>query len=1543
MRPTCFPGAEGANDVLPLGTIVSFDKISGGLLKLQTNVLYDQCKLPFRDVKGVIVVFKSFAGYGSNMMLCPHFKGLYDGKHLPLPVQYLGLMLKVPKERPVLSREYVFRLLPAHEGSSGLVQETAETPVGHGSAIHDVEGRGNGHTRKIHTQFGPDAPGNTSDLHSPDAGTLQAGTPKILKVRCQGDTYSLRDETGRESCRSGQEVGGSEAKGMGDVRESFGGEPTSSEKKRERQRMVREEVVEETRRMKRIKGQSEPVMGGDGGDVGECASGKRAPGMRGGQEHGVVKRTSKEEGATTSKKARGPDGLTIREGQAMGGGDSAHPGVAAAGEPSGKSKRKVAAEEGDGQKKPRRRKTAEAASGGERSVGGQYDEAAAFWLEYERNDDGDIVEKELSVQLLIDPRKVCDIPPRERYYNHCSLNRENAEDIKAAMLSHFHKEKGKIWTKNPLVMAPIYKPVTHRPEKADRVHKDVFKPEDKDKYYYYPVNGQHTVAAVKELVDEPIFELWKMHSWPARVVWFSDEDFARYVQWMPLVTAGDNVFRKGMVFYEKWAEGKLFGSDGKTPLSRPGKHMPDKSPGLQAIPKMGSKGAVGEIKMGWLVRVPPPQTKKKTQADDKFFVVVKEPDMFCWQCLADMTDVEKLSILDDILALRGVFVQSASGHLKRQHKPGIKDIIATRKVDRVMLRMFHYILFLETEEDKDVWCYGSHFFRIEGRLLEEFGPQGLTKQVWVELRKHSQCESIRRAWKIGQTIFIFGKAHASVVWELLRNGWNVDALENEAKMIDYLNEFVKTRVADTRNDCTFVQTTGERNRDPKYDMYWKLSANKRTEVWDFLFQPGPPAQTDLEYSRRRNLVFGVVNAYHDAPRESVSHFLKRLEHVYFLMAEPLTLKNYKAQFDEEDPFDVEDMEELSDSETFDFESMPLPRVVGQVGDEGEGGPRRYSTSLASLKRVFRCEPVDNQSSDDGEKERDYDYEPCDKLSVDHDTWENERLFFFGKHHRQHLGRGGGGDKGDDGGGGGNGSQFVGKGTSETSWGEKAFGGKGSGGKDSGGKGSGGKALGGKGSGGKGSGGKGSGGKGSGGKRRTSGSPEYVVTDAHCVGSRDSDMRDVATLNSDQVRVDSHLSARTLFPDAVESQSHRAQQRSPVPTTVLLKEGGRLQHTAASPERREYSLKGTASSFCLEGRMPALRRRESATFSSLSSGERHKLRIDSKLLTSPWRLATRSAPQATVPRGQENLTFYPPHLKLGTGFPCPPPFSNVETRDWRSRDLLEGPAVGVLETGVGEYERHASEGALVDIGSKSAAASGEEERSSGTRAGVDRVVKGGQCTFVQAPVLGDDEGEEEPAVEARVHGDEKGGEPVVEGGEVTVGIQTDLHRKDDDSSPTRCGDEQGGRASVLGTGRGMVLHEAIELGNDSTAKELGNDSAATELVRDSGMVEVQNVESSMKGGEVAVSIKMDPERKYHDSPSTHCGAEQGDRVSVLSTGREMVLHEAIDLPSDSAATELVSDTVVAEVQNVESSVDVGAMAQQEGDFPQRAPENGKICE
>ncbi|GBG87198.1 hypothetical protein CBR_g44934 [Chara braunii] len=315
---------------------------------------------------------------------------------------------------------------------------------------------------------------------------------------------------------------------------------------------------------------------------------------------------------------------------------------------------------------------------------------------------------------------------------------------------------------------------------------------------------------------------------------------------------------------------------------------------------------------------------------------------------------------------------------------------------------------------------------------------------------------------------------------------------------------------------------------------------------------------------------------------------------------------------------------------------------------------------------------------------------------------------------QHPGGGGGGDEGDGESDGGDGSGSHGGGDGGD--GSRSVGG-GEGGDDSR-----------------------SAGKGSGGKRRAFRSRESRETDSHCVGSRDSDMRYEAPLKSYQVRVDLHLFARILFPDVEESPSHRTQPTSSVHNTLLLRlleEGERLQHMATSPERQHHSLAETASSFCLEVGMPALRRSESATVSSLSSGERRKLRIDSELLTSPCgpssssarrkvqidselltspcRPSASSAPHATIPRGQENVRSNPPHLQLGTISPCSPPFSYVETQDWQSCKVLEGPAAGVLETGGSEYERHASEGVSVDFETKSTATPGEEELSPGAHA------------------------------------------------------------------------------------------------------------------------------------------------------------------------------------------------------------------------------------
>ncbi|GBG86906.1 hypothetical protein CBR_g44362 [Chara braunii] len=681
--------------------------------------------------------------------------------------------------------------------------------------------------------------------------------------------------------------------------------------------------------------------------------------------------------------------------------------------------------------------------------------------------------------------------------------------------------------------------------------------------------------------------------------------------------------------------------------------------------------------------------------------------MFCWQSLANMTDVEKLSILDDILALRGVFVQSAGGHLKRQHKPGIKAMVATTKVDRVMLCMFHYILFLETEENERVWRHGSPFSQTEGKLLEEFGPQGLTKHVWVEMRKHFQ----------GAVEYVNPCKRT---------------LPHEKESIDDAKRLY--------DDDSFLKGMAMLSVHHVRTGKWVRNAQKQATVRE--------GNMLVEECDRLYVIFNgeklVDNTYAVYPASSPTKGPSLTKHTVAARSKPVCSSDPSGQAVA--CFDVAEEERFSRSM---WEDDGVTSSQGPAYGEMERNPSRllgllenfckagqtvffFGKAHASVVWGFLHTGRNVVALEKEARMIDYLHEFVKTRVADtRNACEFART--TGERNWDPKRGDGGGDEGDGGDGGGDGAQFAGKGTGETSSVEKASGGKGSGGK-------------------------GSGGKGSGGKRRT-------------------------------------------------------------------------------PAREDVK----------------------------------------------WLHA-----RALVIRTSE--------------------------------DVLHSRSV-VATTGEG-------------------------------------VVKGGQWTSVQAPVLGDDEDEEEPAVEARVHDNEKGGEPVVEGREVNVDIRTDPQWKNGDSSPTHCGEEQSGRASVVSTTWGMVLHEAIELGDHSAATELVSDSSvaemqnirtdpqrkdATELVSDSGVAEMQNVESSVEGSEVAVSIKMDPQRKDHDSPSTRCGAEQGDRAFVLSTGRKMLLHEAIDLPSDSAATELVSDTAVAEVQNLESSVDVGAVARQEGEFPQKAPEHGKICE
>ncbi|GBG74385.1 hypothetical protein CBR_g18796 [Chara braunii] len=508
-----------------------------------------------------------------------------------------------------------------------------------------------------------------------------------------------------------------------------------------------------------------------------------------------------------------------------------------------------------------------------------------------------------------------------------------------------------------------------------------------------------------------------------------------------------------------------------------------------------------------------PCKKKPTQQDDKFFMIVKERDMFCYHALAGMTNEEKLSIIEDVIALKAVFVQTDGDTLKRQLKPCVKDMVARAKVDRIMLRLFHYILLMETKEDEAVWCSESEWFRTEEQHMAEFGSQGLTKKLWDDKRKYaldkmdyvSTCKHKLGTEKesLNDTIELykhdkFPKQFEKSILSILRRTqqdvediWRVSGAEG-AKHIkwqkvnhvtslnpfghppsqDYIpvkaihdilrqlvcNVYVldlfdptlcqtsKKMILHPYRACSkpchcctsacgvlpfkvgaqFLARLGKAERTPPED---REVATRRTAASRLLVElfTGTWNPTHLlgllkNFCRVGQTVFFFVKADASvvweilrsgwkavAPEENakllnylienaVNSFLENLEHVFFELGEPLTLENYKLQFDELDTFDSQDLEKLSDSEKLDLTSKPLPQVVGSIGDEEEGSSRRYTASPKGLKQMFRSDETKEQSPD-GEGERDYAYAPCDPVPKDHESWRSDRIYFFGKHHK----------------------------------------------------------------------------------------------------------------------------------------------------------------------------------------------------------------------------------------------------------------------------------------------------------------------------------------------------------------------------------------------------------------------------------------------------------------------------------------------------------------------------------------------------------------
>ncbi|GBG86171.1 hypothetical protein CBR_g41075 [Chara braunii] len=188
--------------------------------------------------------------------------------------------------------------------------------------------------------------------------------------------------------------------------------------------------------------------------------------------------------------------------------------------------------------------------------------------------------------------------------------------------------------------------------------------------------------------------------------------------------------------------------------------------------------------------------------------------------------------------------------------------------------------------------------------------------------------------KKGDGIMFLGKAHAQVVWEVLKGGRKVIALEGNSEWLQFTLDFLKTAVNSGAYRCEFITKCEKPRRvwDPSTDMWFKLSARKRSRIYEFLFLEKQPARgTDIEYMRRKEHMLALLDNYHGATRLNAKNFPDRLELLYFVESEPvLRLESYGALIDADEEsltgvvFDTGAPEEDSNTEEIDIDYRLAP-------------------------------------------------------------------------------------------------------------------------------------------------------------------------------------------------------------------------------------------------------------------------------------------------------------------------------------------------------------------------------------------------------------------------------------------------------------------------------------------------------------------------------------------------------------------------------------------------------------------------------------------
>ncbi|GBG70023.1 hypothetical protein CBR_g4850 [Chara braunii] len=179
----------------------------------------------------------------------------------------------------------------------------------------------------------------------------------------------------------------------------------------------------------------------------------------------------------------------------------------------------------------------------------------------------------------------------------------------------------------------------------------------------------------------------------------------------------------------------------------------------------------------------------------------------------------------------------------------------------------------------------------------------------MEKEPNAMVETLEHFCPADEAVVFLEKGHAGLVWELLKSHRHCIVLEGEgmkfAFLIQFIDKMVKTR------DYYANFTKPPPPHDEGRDLVYKVGQNV-VNIWEFLFETKPQCRGKRTYVLRRKKVEKLLRGYHKAPSEKEVSFLDRLETMYFdQQIGAFTIAGYVTCFVDREDFDVDDSKEES--------------------------------------------------------------------------------------------------------------------------------------------------------------------------------------------------------------------------------------------------------------------------------------------------------------------------------------------------------------------------------------------------------------------------------------------------------------------------------------------------------------------------------------------------------------------------------------------------------------------------------------------------------